>query len=358
MIQKIKEKLKQIFFEESENEEIKKSFIDRLKEFFTSPKEIISFFAPIVIAIILIMPVPYTITVGGGTINIDKRIKVENSKKEEGSLNSAYVKELKGRIVTYLLAKIIPSYELNPIEESTLENETEKEYMYREKTYFTSSLESATIVAYQYANKKIEIKDEKLYVLYILNEAETTLQVEDEILSIDAVGVNDISNITEILNSHEIGDILPVKVLRNNKEIDCTVKVKNIDNAKKIGIYLNTSYVYETNPKIDFKFTNRESGPSGGLMIALSIYNKLVDEDITKGRKIVGTGTIDVDGKVGEVGGIKEKLTGAIKEKADIFIVPQENYDEAVEIKTKMKYNIELLSASTFEEAIKKLRGD
>ncbi len=328
----------------------------RLKEIFETPKDIISFFVPIVIALILIIPMPYTVTVGGGTISIDEKIQVENSYNNKGTINSAYVKELKGRVITYLLAKIIPSYELNPINEVTLDNETEEEYNYREKTYFSSSLDTATIVAYEKANKVINIEKQKLYVLYILETADTNLKVQDQILEIDDKKIISIDDITEILQRYEIEDKINIKVLRNNKEIDCYITVKEIDNLKKIGIYLNTEYVYNTNPKIKFKFTNKESGPSGGLMIALSIYNKLIKEDITNGKIIVGTGTLDLDGNVGEIGGIKEKLTAAVNKKADIFIVPLANYDEAVVIKEKENYNIDILCVSTFDETINKLK--
>ena len=55
-------------------------------------------------------------------------------------------------------------------------------------------------------------------------------------------------------------------------------------------------------------------------MLALQIYNKLTKKDITKGRNIVGTGTIDKDGRVGDIGGIKYKLRGAVKKRANILI--------------------------------------
>ena len=59
--------------------------------------------------------------------------------------------------------------------------------------------------------------------------------------------------------------------------------------------------------------------------------NNLTEEDITKGKKIVGTGTIEEDGSVGSIGGVKYKLNGAVRQKADIFLVPAgENYEEAL----------------------------
>ena len=53
-------------------------------------------------------------------------------------------------------------------------------------------------------------------------------------------------------------------------------------------------------------------------MLTLAIYNSLVDKDITKGKKVVGTGTIEEDGSVGSIGGVKYKLNGAVRQKADV----------------------------------------
>ncbi|MCI8575863.1 MAG: hypothetical protein HFI09_05270, partial [Bacilli bacterium] len=95
-----------------------------------------------------------------------------------------------------------------------------------------------------------------------------------------------------------------------------------------------------------------ESGPCGGLMNALAIYNALVEEDITKGKKIIGTGTIDRDGTVGDIGGVKYKLLGAAKKKADIFLVPEKNYDEAIQVKNENHLDIRVISVRTLEEAL------
>ena len=90
-------------------------------------------------------------------------------------------------------------------------------------------------------------------------------------------------------------------------------------------------------------------------MLSLAIYNSLVEEDITGGKKIVGTGTIDADGNVGAIGGVKYKIAAAVKAKADLFLVPSDNYEEAKEVVEKHNYKIKLISVSTFDEAIDKL---
>ena len=91
-------------------------------------------------------------------------------------------------------------------------------------------------------------------------------------------------------------------------------------------------------------------------MCALDIYNKITEYDLTKGKKIAGTGSIDAEGNIGKIDGVKYKLKGAVNKKADVFIVPYENYDEAIKIKEKNNYNIKIIESSTLKEAIEKLK--
>ena len=93
-------------------------------------------------------------------------------------------------------------------------------------------------------------------------------------------------------------------------------------------------------------------------MIALAVYNSLVEEDITGGKIIAGTGTLDADGNVGEIGGIEYKLKGAVKKKADVFLVPSgNNYEEAKKIKEKKKYKIDIVEVKTFYDALDYLKS-
>ena len=93
-------------------------------------------------------------------------------------------------------------------------------------------------------------------------------------------------------------------------------------------------------------------------MLTLTIYNAISGEDLIKGRNIAGTGTINLDGTVGEIDGVKYKLMGAVKVNADIFIAPSgDNYEECVKLKRDNKYKIKIIGVSTIEEAIEKLEN-
>lgn len=336
MIHKIKEKLKKD--------------IKYIKE---NPKSIIWYLIPIVVTIILVIPLPYYITIGGGTLSLDNKILIEDSYDSKGSFNLAYVSEVKGNVLFYILGNIIPSYEIEKQEDVIASDETVKDYNFREKLYFDDSLNSATFVAFTTSGKEIKEKDKSLIITYIDEKANTELLVQDKILKANDIEVNSTIELQNIINSAD--DEIKITVLRDNKEVETVSKLVLIDNEYKIGISIYEDITYETNPKIKYKFNDKETGPSGGLTIALSIYNSLVEEDITKGYKIVGTGTIDKDGIVGAIGGVKYKLKGAVKKKADIFLVPSDNYEEAMKEKEKNNYDINIINVSSFDDALDSL---
>ena len=63
-----------------------------------------------------------------------------------------------------------------------------------------------------------------------------------------------------------------------------------------------------------------------------------------------------MEGNIGEIGGVKYKLMGAVKKKADIFIVPNgSNYDECIKLKKEKGYDIKIIGVDNFDEALEKL---
>ena len=306
----------------------------------------------------LTTPLPYYIYTSGGTINITDRIKLDNNKKIKGSFNLAYVKELRATIPTYLLSYVVPDWQLESIASYTATDEEDTtDVVKRDKLYLENANSSAIKVAYTLAGKDFKIKETYNNIIYINSNAKTNLKVGDIIVKVENKKIDNIKELKNIIEEKNIGDKIYLTVKRNNKEKDAYIFIQNIDGEKLTGLNILTTYNYETNPKLSLEFKNKESGSSGGFTTALAIYSKLIDKDITKGRKIVGTGTIDEYGNVGEIGGVTYKLKGAIKGKADIFFVPDGvNYDEAIKYKKKNKYSIKIVPVKNIKDAIKYLK--
>lgn len=97
-------------------------------------------------------------------------------------------------------------------------------------------------------------------------------------------------------------------------------------------------------------------GPSAGLMMALGIIDKIEPEDLTGGKIIAGTGTIDNNGKVGPIGGVPQKIIGAQAAGATIFLTPKENCAEAVANSRSGVLLVEVDSLDTALDALETLR--
>lgn len=329
---------------------------EKIKQFIK--ENYLSFLFYLVFIATMIYPLPYYIYTGGGTINVEDKIKVEEANTTSGSFNMCYVEQINATIPTYLLSKVFNSWDLVSKEEVTLNQEEDIQDIYkRDKIYLDEANQNAILVAYRKASKKVNIKDTHQYVIYIDENSKTNLKIGDDIVEISGNKIKNIEDVIGILEKYNVGDKLLVKVRNNKKIIDKYATVIEKDGKKMIGIAITTIYDYSTDPEIEFSFSNTESGPSGGLMVTLAIYNKLVDVDISKGLKIAGTGTIDSNGMVGSVGGIKYKLKGAVSEKADIFLVPNgENYEESIMLQKKYNYDIKIIGVDSFDDALTELK--
>jgi len=90
-------------------------------------------------------------------------------------------------------------------------------------------------------------------------------------------------------------------------------------------------------------------GPSAGMMFALGIIDKMSPGDLTGGQHIAGTGTIDADGNVGPIGGIRQKLYGARDAGATWFLAPEANCNEVV---GHVPDGIRVFSTSTLKQSL------
>ena len=307
----------------------------------------------ILILVCTVVRLPYDVEMPGGIIDLGNRITVNGEEvKIDGTFNMAYVSVVQGSIPHIIGGLIIPDWEVVPQSEITLENETIEDANNRDRLLLEQSKDYAIVNALREAGIQYEIKNKVNYVAYISEEANTTIKVGDNILTCNGEDVVDLNYFKEKITSSNVGDKLTFTVIRDNKEIETTGVVYEDEGEKYVGLSVMTTFDIESNVNVQIDSKASESGPSGGMMMALMAYNAVTKQDLTNGLKIVGTGTIDLDGNVGEIGGVKYKLMGAVKNKADVFFVPVENYDEAIEVKNKKKYDIEVVKVATLKYAI------
>ena len=204
----------------------------------------------------------------------------------------------------------------------------------------------------------MEETSSKLYVITSYEKYKNPLKVGDEIVSIDNKSFKTVKDYRDYFQTKEKGDSISIKVIRNDKEIELESILYEEDNYRILGVGLQKLTDYQTSPKVSIKFKRSESGPSGGLITALEIYNQLTKKDITKGYRIAGTGTIEEDGTIGQIGGVEHKILGASAAKADYFLLPSgKNYEDGVKYVKKKKLKIKLIEVKTIEDAINKLEA-
>ena len=138
---------------------------------------------------------------------------------------------------------------------------------------------------------------------------------------------------------------------------DVTVTPQDLDGSgvPRLGILVQTAIDrFELPFEVALAEEVRIGGPSAGLMIGLTVYDLLADEDLLAGRSVAGSGSLDVDGRVGPVGAIPEKVRTAIAAGADVVLVPTAQLDEAL---TAADGRVRVVGVETLEQALAALRS-
>lgn len=332
-----------------------KKFYEKVKEFIKTEYKFILFL--IVFVVICTWPVNYYIVIGGGISDISDRVVVENGDSSDGSFNLSYVSELKGTTLSYLLSYVMPHWKRVSMDD--YKYTTDEDYQdieFRSELDLLSSNSNAIYYAYQLADKPCEVVKTDVYVIVKFPEYDNPLEVGDKLLKVNGVLCANLVEFQEAIQKVE-GNSVRVTVLRDGKEMELTSKLYEEENRKVLGVGLQSVTTYDVDPEVEFQFEKNESGPSAGLITTLSIYDQLTKGDLTKGKLIAGTGTIEADGSIGQIGEVEYKLLGAARGGAQVFLVPAgENYQDCKKMKKEENLDIKLISVKNIDDAIKKLK--
>ena len=243
---------------------------------------------------------------------------------------------------------VLPRVEVYP------EGESAADSMKNGAEEMSGSQTNATAAALNYLGYK---STSKLVITEVNDQtnANKLLYKSDIVLSVDDKKFESASEIMRYLDQKQPGDLVSIKVLRSEREI-ITKQIKlsaRDDGSAFIGVNIQQNFNFPFQVKIQLAETG---GPSGGLVFALGVVEKLTPADLIRGRNIAGTGTITADGQVGPIGGIAEKIIGAKKDGVKIFLAPIEN---CTDIKNKdqltnsgSKNDMKIVPVATLTEAI------
>jgi PDZ domain-containing protein len=136
------------------------------------------------------------------------------------------------------------------------------------------------------------------------------------------------------VRSSPAGTEFDVTVERDSRTLDLRLRSARLSGAAEgtvgVGVFITTRDFDVRLPfKIDFR-AREIGGPSAGLIYALAITDLLDEQDYADGRKIAATGTMDIDGSVGAVGGVAPKAVAVEDAGADVFLVPDREVDDVI----------------------------
>lgn len=333
-----------------------KKFYEKVRDFIKEEYKFILFL--IVFVAICTWPVNYYIVIGGGISDVAPRVVVEDGYSSKGSFNLSYVSELKGTTLSYLFSYVMPHWKRVSMDDYKYTmDEDYKDIEFRSELDLLSSNSNAIYYAYQLAGKPCEVIKTEIYVILKFPDCDNPLAVGDKLLKVNDVECSNLVDFQKEILRVE-GDKVNITVLRNGKEVVLDCKLYEKEGRKLLGVGLQSVTTYDVNPEVELQFKKNESGPSAGLITTLSIYDQLTKGDLTKGKLIAGTGTIEADGSIGQIGEVEYKLLGAYEGGAQVFLVPVgQNYQDCKKMKKEENLDIKLIPVKNINDAVKKLKS-
>ena len=155
--------------------------------------------------------------------------------------------------------------------------------------------------------------------------AANRLEPGDVVLTVNGQQIPDVATAGEAIGRTPRGQKVNVTVRRKGEEKSFALTPRYEGERALVGIVLSRGFEFPV--KVNFALDGI-GGPSAGMIFALAIYDEMTPGDLTGGKKIAGTGTIDEQGTVGPIGGIRQKMIGARSDGAEYFLAPSDNCDE------------------------------
>ena len=334
----------------------------------------------IAVYLLFFVSVPYYVYRPGTAEAVKPMVRVaEGDPEEAGAFLLTTVRMGQTNVAGLILAQFNRQWEVRK-KADVLRGESEQEYVTRQEYIMLDSQSNAIQAAYRKADIPYQIRSQGVVVMRTIAgmPADGVLRPGDRIVTIDGKPINTHREIVDFLKTKREGDTVEVIVKRSDEEESFTIAVKPFgdtargDAAQRPGLGITTAELLSIVPEHDGKRVTIDAGdiggPSAGLMFALEIYNQLTPGDLTKGYRVAGTGTIDPQGNVCSIGGIRHKIVAADREKADVFFAPIDrkagecglnvdvrNFSDALDQAKMIGSSMKVVPVATLEEALRYL---
>ena len=220
------------------------------------------------------------------------------------------------------------------------------------KAQMTASQDSAVIAALVETGKAGAMH---LTVTEVTEQQTSTkVQAGDVLETITPEGgqtttITSFSQLRELMTTIAEGTRVTLGVRRGDQQVAAaltTIAPQEGTTGSLLGLSLKIS----VDSQVDATFGLSDvGGPSAGMMFALGVVDEITPGALTGGKDISGTGTIDINGQVGPIGGIQQKMAGARKAGSTFFLAPTSNCDE---VKGHEPEGMKVFAVGTLHEAV------
>jgi len=299
----------------------------------------------VLLAVALLLPVPFVKLAPGPTFNVigdhdgQPVIKISGTTTYPvtGELDMTTVLESGGprgglTFIDAVASWFSPSNAVMPRELMYPDDVSGSEVKAKQTAMFSTAESNATAAALRYLKMPLSTKI-VVSAVWADSPADGKLEARDDILTIDGAAITAADQVRNLVQAKPIGTDFAITVHRDDaegaKDVDVVVTSSpNPNDETKPYIGISVGEYFSADFPIAFTL-DTVGGPSAGLMFTLGLIDKLSPDDLAAGKHIAGTGTIDPEGKVGPIGGIRQKLAGARGAGAELFLMPKAHCAEA-----------------------------
>ena len=346
------------------------------KQSFIKKRWLVILFLTVLLIIGILFPLPYYIEMPGTTENVGSMVKVDQaSAVGKGSLNLTTVSMMQATGAGLIYAAATDFTDVYS-KKDMMGNQSDSDYNRMNAFYMESAQNAAIYEAFKLANKPFELTYKGVYVLDVMQASsfKNVLQVADTVSGVDGKKFKSSQELMSYIKSLKVGGPISVQYTNDqgkNKSADGKT-IKLADGKAGIGITLVDHTVVSSTPTVTIN-AGGIGGPSAGMMFTLEIYSQLTGKDLTQGKDIAGTGTIEANGIVGRIGGIDKKVATANQNGAKVFLAPDDqitpemkkydkhiktNYQEALDAAKKLKTKMKIVPIKTVQDAINYLENN
>ena len=315
---------------------------------------------PLTVVAGYLLPSPVALMAPGPVEPVDALIKVEGTAYEpQGCLYLTTVRLSRDpRLGHYALALLQQDVALVPKSEVLPPFLSHEEFQTLSQRLLDESRSIAQVIALRQAGYDVRAGSSKVEVVRVIpgTPAAADLQPGDVIEAADREPLATTAELVSIVQGRVTGEPISLTVRRGQRHLTVTLPtVRGPLDAEGpvLGVVTVTSG-FDFRAPVDIQVDPGPiaGGPSAGLMYALGVYNALATEDITRGYRIAGTGTLRLNGKVGPVGGVRLKVRAAEEAGAEYFLVSEADAAAA----RSAARDIQVIPVADFQGALQALR--